>query len=173
MNKSKLKYTDSHDHSLGIVGMAIGLYAFDCSEYLVGISLKDGQQDFVLSDDFINPPINLSNPAEAIELQVEHFKVYSGLLFSNYFCRRFVAGRTPNITDIQLLEKHLCGIASAQMGIDEAHAHQIARNVQQSFRQLYSENMLCSAARNLAADLRDKLEMTREEVDDRISSIFN
>ena len=172
MNKSKLQYSDSRDHSLGIVGMAIALFAFDCSEYLISVSLKEGEQDFVISDDFVNFSLSFSDPSEAYQNQVDHFKVYCGMIFSNYFCRRYCAHRTPNIDDIQLIEKHVCNKASTQMGIAEADAHQIAQEVQHSFRQLYSDNSLCTDARNLANDLLSKEEMLQDEVNDRLSSIF-
>ena len=172
MNTNKLKYTDSHDHSLGIVGMAIGLYAYGCGEFLVSLSLKEGQQDFVLSDDFLNPPVNINDPADTLETQMEHFKVYCGMLFSNYYCRRFVVGRTPAEEDIQLVEKHLCDIASKGMGIDVVDARHIAQESQQNFRQLFGENMLCVVARALANDLHTKKEMRQDEIDDRLSSIF-
>lgn len=172
MNKSKLKYSDSHDHCLGIVGMAIALYAFDCGEYLVSLSLKEDQQDFVLTDDFVNFSSDFPDPSEALQNQLGHFKVYCGMIFSNYFCRRYCAHRTPNIDDIQLIEKHVCNKASTQMGIAEADAHQIAQEVQHSFRQLYSDNSLCTDARNLANDLLSKEEMLQDEVNDRLSSIF-
>lgn len=172
MSKSKLKYSDSHDHSLGIVGMAIALYAFDCGEYLVSLSLKEGEQDFVLTDDFGYFSSDDFDPSEVQQNQLGHFKVYCGMIFSNYFCRRYCAHRTPNIDDIQLIEKHVCNKASTQMGIAEADAHQIAQEVQHSFRHLYSDNSLCTDARNLANDLLSKEEMLQDEVNDRLSSIF-
>lgn len=172
MNKSKLKYSDSRDHSLGIVGMAIALFAFDCSEYLISVSLKEGEQDFVISDDFVNFSLSFSNPSEAYQNQVDHFKVYCGMIFSNYFCRRYCAHHTPNIDDVKLIETHLCTIAAAQMSIAEDDACKIAHDVQHSFHILYTQDMLVKIARDLADELNTNVEMNHDEVNNYLSAFF-
>ena len=169
MSKSRLKYTDSHDHCLGIVGMAIALYAFDCSEFLISISLEEGQQDIVLTDDFLFFSSDDIDPSELQRYQVDYFKVYCGMTFSNYFCRRYCANRTPNVDALQQLEEHVCNIASTQIGLAEADARQITHDVQHSLHQIFTRHLLVNTARDFAKALLDKKEMSQEEVDKHLS----
>jgi len=166
-----LKYTDETDKSLGIAGMAISLVACDGEALLASVSLEEGDDSMMFSEEFFfagNP--RLSAKIAWNEL-LKQYQVASAMLMGNIMCRRFAAGHGVESPLLQIVRDLLSDAGHTHCSLEDDEIETLFNKNYRYYTRLFSHGGVLSVARDLATTLRMRRRMTAGEVFEQLSRL--
>ena len=175
MENSTLKYSDEHDKSYGVAGMAIAVVAYDCENMLASVSM-DAEPGHCIefgSEFFFNGNPRLSAKIAWTEL-IKQFRVATGLLVANAMSRNYVQHRRRLSHDTEAAIRdvvHNCG-AHEETQLDDDEIDAVLERNFQFFDRLFQMQAVHEAAHSLAAQLVERRTLTPAEVVDRLASMM-
>lgn len=169
-----LKYKDETDKSLGIAGMAIGLVAMDCEEYIAAVSLDPADDSLVMSREYYVT----ANPNFSAKLlwkaQLRNHEVNSAVLLANVLCRAMAAGQRVAPDSLAEIHSIIINDGCRQCDLDRDEVEEMYRKAYNYYYRLFSHPSVAVVARDFATTLRMQRRMTTAEILDnlrRLSSL--
>lgn len=171
MELSALNYSDGHDKSFGLAGMAITLVACDGQELLIGIDMDDTDgRSLLMSPEFTAK----GNPRMSAKLvwtqSLEHFKLATSMILGNLMCRHYILRHKALASDIADMLRSLARNEADELcALETDEADAIFNNCYNYVDRLFNHPGVRSIAEEFAEELRSRRNISASEIFDFLS----